>query len=220
MGESLTLKAADGHTFDAYLAEPDGESKGGLVVIQEIFGVNDHMIDVTDAFARHGYTAICPAFFDRAEPGIVLSYTDFGRGREIVGELADEAVLADINAAADRVRSAGQVGVIGYCWGGAMAFLGACKANVDCGVSYYGTRLIQYSPQMKPKVPMQYHYGETDKSFPMDAVEKVMAEQPEGQHFVYPDADHGFSCDGRPQYNAEATKLALERTLKFFEESL
>lgn len=220
MGATLTLTAADGHSFDAYLAEPEGTSKGGLVVVQEIFGVNDHMIDVTDEFARHGYTAICPSFFDRAERGLVLSYTDFGRGREIVGELTDDAVIADVNAAADRVRSAGKVGVIGYCWGGAIAFLGACKANVDCGVSYYGTRLIQYSPQMKPKVPMQYHYGETDKSFPMDAVEKVMAEQPEGQHFIYPDADHGFSCDGRPQYNAEATKLALERSLKFFEETL
>ncbi|MBT4739977.1 MAG: dienelactone hydrolase family protein [Rhodospirillaceae bacterium] len=220
MGTTLTLTAADGHSFDAYLAEPDGMSKGGVVVVQEIFGVNDHMIDVTDEFVRHGYTAICPAFFDRVEPGVVLSYTDFGRGREIVGELADDAVVADLNAAADRVRPAGKVGVIGYCWGGAIAFLGACKANVNCGVSYYGTRLIQYSPQMTPKVPMQYHYGETDKSFPMDAVEKVMAEQPGGQHFVYPDADHGFSCDGRPQYNAEATKLALERSLKFFEETL
>ncbi len=220
MGTTLTLTADDGHSFEAYLAAPDGESKGGLVVIQEIFGVNDHMIDVTDDFARQGYTAICPAFFDRAERGVVLSYSDFGRGREIVGELADEAVIADINAAADKVRSAGKVGVIGYCWGGAMAFLGACKANVDCGVSYYGTRLIQYSTEMKPKVPMQYHYGETDKSFPMDAVEKVMAEQPEGQHFVYPDADHGFSWDGRPQYNADATALALEMVLTFFDETL
>lgn len=220
MGSTIKLTAKDGHAFDAYVAEPDGAPKAGVVVIQEIFGVNDHMMEVTDEFAKNGYLAICPAFFDRVESGLVLSYSDFGRGRDTVGQISDDAVLADINAAADHVRSAGKVGVIGYCWGGAMAFLGASKANVDCGVSYYGTRLIQYSPEMKPRVPMQYHYGETDQSFPMKAVEKVMAEQPEGEHFVYPEADHGFSCTGRPQYNADASQLALGRVLAFFNQTL
>lgn len=220
MGSTITLTASDGQLIEAYVAEPDGTPKAGIVVIQEIFGVNDHMKHVTDNFAAQGYAAICPSFFDRVEPGAVLSYTDFSRGREIVGQLADDAVLADINAAADHVRFAGKVGVIGYCWGGAMAFLGACKGTVDCGVSYYGTRLIQYSPEMKPKVPMQYHYGETDQSFPMDAVEKVMSEQAEGEHFVYEGADHGFSCGDRPQFNPAATELALSRVLKFFGEAL
>lgn len=220
MGTTISVTAADGHSFKAYLAEPEGAPKAGLVVMQEIFGLNDHMEDVTDEFAKHGYLAICPAFFDRVERDAVLSYTDFGRGREIVGQITDDMVIADVNASADRVRPAGKIGAIGYCWGGAMAYLGACKANVDCAVSYYGTRIIQYSPLMKPKVPMQYHYGAEDQSFPMDAVEKVMVEQSEGEHFVYPGADHGFSCDGRPQYNEEATKLALERSLKFFEATL
>lgn len=220
MGAMISVTAEDGHSFDAYLAEPDGAPKAGLVVMQEIFGVNEHMEDVTNEFGQHGYLAICPAFFDRVERKAVLSYTDFGRGRDIVGQITDDMVIADINAAADRVRSAGNVGAIGYCWGGAMAFLGASKANVDCAISYYGTRIIQYSSLMKPKVPMQYHYGEDDQSFPMDAVEKVMAEQPEGEHFIYPGADHGFSCDGRPQYNAEATKVALGRSLKFFNSAL
>ena len=129
-------------------------------------------------------------------------------------------VVADIDAAAAQVRPAGKVGVIGYCWGGAMAFLGACKVYVECGVSYYGTRTIQYSPNMKPKVPFQHHYAATDQSFPMEAVEKVMAEQPEAEHYVYPGAEHGFSCDARPQYNAEATEVALQRTLKFFADNL
>ncbi len=220
MGQTITLTASDGHSFAAYEAKPAGTAKAGLVVIQEIFGVNSHMKEVTDEFAEQGYWAICPAFFDRVEKDLVLSYSDFGRGREVVGEIADDMVIADINAAANHVRAAGKAGVIGYCWGGAMAFLGASKAQVDCGVSYYGTRIIQYSPEMKPAVPMQYHYGEDDKSFPMDAVEKVMTEQPEGEHFVYPGADHGFSCTDRPQYNAAATKLALERSLKFFEAHL
>ncbi len=220
MGSTVQLTAGDGHTFEAYLAEPDGSAIAGLVVIQEIFGVNDHMKEVTDEFAAHGYLAVCPAFFDRVEAGIELSYTDFGRGRDLIGQITDDMVIADINAAAAKVRPAGKVGVIGYCWGGAMAFLGACKDDVDCGVSYYGTRTIQYSPNMKPKVPFQHHYGEVDQSFPMDAVEKVLAEQPEAEHFVYPGADHGFSCDARPQFNAEATALALERTLKFFDTTL
>jgi len=216
MGQTISLTASDGHTFEAYEAKPDDAPKAGLVIIQEIFGVNAHMKEVTDEFAAHGYWAVCPAFFDRVERDLVLSYSDFGRGREVVGEISDDMVIADINAAADHVRGAGKVGVIGYCWGGAMAFLGASKASVDCGVSYYGTRIIQYSPEMKPAVPMQNHYGEDDKSFPMEAVEKVMAEQPDSEHFVYPGADHGFSCTDRPQYNEEATKLALERSLTFF----
>jgi carboxymethylenebutenolidase len=220
MGKTISLTASDGHSFEAYEAKPDGDIKAGLVVIQEIFGVNDHMKEVTDEFAEHGYWAVCPAFFDRVQPGMVLSYSDMGAGRDAVGKISDDMVIADINAAADHVRSVGKVGVIGYCWGGAMAFLGASKAKVDCGVSYYGTRIIQYSPEMKPVVPMQYHYGETDKSFPMDAVKKVMDEQPEGEHFVYPDADHGFSCTDRPQYNADATALALKRSLAFFEANL
>jgi len=220
MGKTISVTAADNHSFKAYLAEPQGLPRGGLVIIQEIFGVTDHMKHVTDEFARNGYLAICPAFFDRVERDTTVSYTDFGRGRELVGQISDEMVIADINAAVDHVSSAGKVGAIGYCWGGAMAFLGGCKANLDCAVSYYGTRIIQYSPLMKPKVPMQYHYGAEDQSFPMDAVEKVMAEQPEGEHFVYAGADHGFSCHDRPQYDAEATELALERALKFFGNSL
>lgn len=220
MGSMTTLTAADGHTFEAYVAEPDGTAKGGVVVIQEIFGLNNHMKEVTDEFASNGYLAICPAFFDRVEPGVEVSYTDFSKGRELIGKISNEMVVADINAAADHVRSAGKVGVIGYCWGGAMAFIGACEANVDCGVSYYGSRIAQFSPTMKPRVPFQHHYGETDQSFPMDAVEKVKTEQPEAEHFVYPGADHGFSCDARPQYNAEATAQALERTLAFFSANL
>lgn len=220
MGNVISVTAADNHSYNAYLAEPKDQPKGGLVVIQEIFGINDHMKHVTDDFAQHGYLAICPAFFDRVERDTILSYTDFGRGREMVGQISDEMVVADINAAVDRVSSAGKVGAIGYCWGGAMAFLGACNANLHCAVSYYGTRIIQYSPLMKPRVPMQYHYGEEDQSFPMDAVEKVMVEQPEGEHFVYAGADHGFSCNDRPQYNADATKLALDRVLKFFGNAL
>lgn len=220
MGSTITLTANGDHSIEAYLAEPDGPAKAGLVVIQEIFGVNDHMKHVTDDFAKQGYLAICPSFFDRVEPGAVLSYTEFGRGRDLAGRMSNDAVVADINAAADRVRSAGKVGVIGYCWGGSMSFLAACEANIDCAVSYYGSRIIQFSPDMKPKVPMQYHYGEIDQSFPMDAVDKVMAEQPEGEHFVYKGADHGFSCNDRPQYNAEATALALSRALKFFNETL
>ena len=220
MGSTLTLTASDGQSIEAYVAEPNGTPKAGIVVIQEIFGVNDHMKHVTDNFAAEGYAAICPSFFDRVEPGAVLPYTDFGRGREIAGQMSNDAVVADINAAADHVRSAGKVGVIGYCWGGSMSFLGACDANIDCAVSYYGSRIIQYSPDMKPKVPMQYHYGEIDQSFPMDAVEKVMSEQPEGEHFVYDGADHGFSCGDRPQFNQVATELALSRVLKFFGETL
>jgi len=217
MGSMITLTAGDGHVLDAYVAEPSGNARASVIIIQEIFGLNEHMKAVTDKFAANGYLSVCPALFDRIEGGVEIPYNDVSKGRELIGKITDDMVEKDINTAADYCRRAGKVGVIGYCWGGAMAFLAACKVNLDCGVSYYGTRITQYSPIMKPKVPFQHHYGEADTSFPMDAVEKVMAEQPEAEHFVYPGAGHGFSCDARPEYNAGATIHAHERTLTFLE---
>ena len=220
MSEIIKIKSDNGHIYDAYVAEPKQKALGSIIVVQEIFGVTEHLKRVTESYADLGYLAICPSFFDRISPGIELSYSEFSKGREIVERITDEMVISDINAASEFLEGVGKIGVVGFCWGGAMVFLAAARCKIDCGVSYYGTRIINYSPNMKPKVPVQYHYGKLDASFPMDAVNKVISEQSEGEHFIYDDADHGFNCDDRSQYNSEASELAFQRASLFFKKNL
>lgn len=216
-GSMITLKASDGHSFGAYKASPAGTAKGGVVILQEIFGVNSHVKHVCDEYAGDGYVAIAPALFDRIEKNAEIGYAEIGRAREIVGKLLDSMLIADMQAAIDDIKGARFVVPIGYCYGGAMAYLAACRCNgISGAVDYYGTRTIQYCETMTPKVPVQYHFGLKDKSIPIEAITKIKAAHPVGTYHIYDDADHGFSCDERPQfYNAAATKLAKERTLSF-----
>lgn len=216
-GTRITLTAADGHTLGAYKAVPAGRPKGGVVILQEIFGVNSHIEDICDAYAADGYVAVAPALFDRVEKNLVLGYTDFTRAREVVSQLTEAMLLADMQAAIAEAAEGGFVVPIGYCFGGAMAYLSACKnTGISGAVDYYGTRTIQYCETMTPTVPVQYHFGAKDKSIPTEAITKIKAAHPVGLFYIYDDADHGFSCDERPQfYNAAATKIAKDRTLKF-----
>ncbi|MDX2224300.1 MAG: dienelactone hydrolase family protein [Rhodospirillaceae bacterium] len=220
-GSMIELTAADGHRLGAYAAIPAGAPKGGVVILQEIFGVNGHIRHLCEEYAADGYVAVAPALFDRAERNLVLSYTDFSRAREIVAGLTPAMLTADMQAAIDetvkRGAKTGMVVPIGYCFGGAMAFLAACQNAGICGaVDYYGTRTIQYCETMTPQVPVMYHFGTLDKSIPPEAITKIKAAHPVGTFFLYEGADHGFSCDERPQfYNAAATKLAKDRTLRF-----
>jgi len=220
MADVIEIRTDDDHVIEAYKSMPSGDPKGAVVVIQEIFGVSNHLKRVTDAYAADGYIAIAPSFFDRVEKNLVLGYSEFDRGRNLAGQLTDDMIINDINAAADAVRGVGKVGLVGYCWGGSAVFLGCCRSNVDCGSAYYGSRIIEYSPQMQPKVPVAYHYGKIDHSLPMDAVQKIIQEQPEGEHHIYEGADHGFNCDDRPQFNSDASNLARKRTLDFFSQHL
>ncbi len=214
-GSKITLKAADGHTFGAYKAEPTGKPKGGVVILQEIFGLNSHVEDVCDEYAADGYVAVAPALFDRVEKDLVLGYSDFTRAREVVAQLTDAMLLADMQAAIDEAAKGGFVVPIGYCYGGAMAYLAACKNKGVVGaVDYYGTRTIQYCETITPEVPVMYHFGSKDKSIPAEGIAKIKAAHPVGTYYIY-DADHGFTCDERPMFDVEATKLSKERTLKF-----
>ncbi|MBL8631399.1 MAG: dienelactone hydrolase family protein [Rhodospirillaceae bacterium] len=215
-GSKIMLKAADGHTFGAYKAAPKNTPKGGVVILQEIFGVNSHIEDVCEEYAADGYVAVAPALFDRVEKDLILGYTEFTRAREIVGQLTEAMLVADMQAAIDECAKAGFVVPIGYCFGGAMAYLAACKnKNVAGAVDYYGTRTIQYCDTMTPEVPVMYHFGAKDKSIPAEGIAKIKAAHPVGTYYIYPDSDHGFTCDERPMYDAAATKLSKERTLKF-----
>jgi len=220
MGETLTLSASDGHSFNAYLAAPAGRPRAGLVVIQEIFGVNSHIRAVTDGFAKDGYLAIAPALFDRAQVNVELGYTppDIAAGREIRGKVSWDDALRDIAAAAARVKSAGKVGCVGYCWGGSLAWLAATRLDFAAAVGYYGGQVYDFRDE-KPRCPVILHFGERDHGIPMEKVEAVKKAQPATPVYVYP-AGHGFSCDHRADFDAAAATLARQRTVEFLAKTL
>ncbi len=216
--ESIALSSSDGHELSAYVARPEGTPRAGLLVLQEIFGVNEHIRSVTDGFAADGYLAIAPAMFDRIKPGIELGYDDFTAARETMAQLQREWCVADMAAAADYARSAGKVGIVGYCWGGAMADLAACHGLVDAAVSYYGRMTVEWL-DLTPQCPVLYHYGERDALIPLATVEQI-ARKRDGEVRVWGGADHGFNCASRPSFHKAAAKQARELTLKFFDTHL
>jgi carboxymethylenebutenolidase len=217
MGTFIEIKAADGHAFAAYLAEPAGKPKGGLIVVQEIFGVNKHMRKVTDEYAADGYLAISPAYYDRVQRNFEVGYDpdDIKAGGAIRAQLNWDNTLADTRAALDRVKSAGKVAITGYCWGGTVAWLAASKVDgLACAIPYYGGGIPDLIND-KPRVPTLCHFGELDKSPSPEKAKEVLARHPEVQAHFYPGAGHGFNCDERGSYNPEASKLARQRTLEF-----
>lgn len=218
MGEFTTIMARDGHEFRCWLAAPPGNARAAIVVIQEIFGVNSHIRAVTDDYAAQGYVAIAPSLFDRVRKGIELGYgpEDIQTGRGYVMQLAQDKTLKDLAAAINVVKHAGRVGVVGYCWGGALAYLAACELPIACAVSYYGARIPQYLDQGKrPKRPMMYHFGERDASIPPEVIGKIRAADPNGIVHLYP-AGHGFNCTERADFDPQSAALARERSLGFF----
>ena len=216
MGRSIELTAADGFRLSAWRAEPVGEPRGAVVVAQEIFGVNSHIRNVCDGFAADGYLAIAPALFDRYERGVDIGYTppDVAKGRELKSQAQIEPALLDIDAARAAVASAGKVAVIGYCWGGFVAWMAAARvAGFACAVPYYGGGILDAAAE-QPRCPVMAHFGERDSGIPVAGVRQLMARHPDAQIFIY-DADHGFNCDQRAAYNPAAAKIARERTLDF-----
>ena len=207
MGKMIQLTASDGHKFDAYRADPAGKPRGGIVVIQEIFGVNSHIKSVTDGFAADGYLAIAPAMFDRVQKGFDVGYEpeDIAKGREVRGKVTTDMAMKDAQAAIDEAKKASKVGIVGYCWGGFVAWMAANKlSGLACSVPYYGGGILD-NTDAAPKVPLMSHFGD----------KKLAEKYPQHQIFIYA-ADHGFNCDQRGSYNAPAAKQARERSLAFF----
>jgi carboxymethylenebutenolidase len=213
MGTNVELAAVDGHRLSAYLAEPQLEPRGGIVVIQEIFGVTRHIRAVADQYAAAGFLAIAPALFDRVERNVDVPYSDMARGFGYVQGLNNEQVLLDVQAAIERVRAAGKVGVVGFCWGGTVAYLAAARTKIDAAVVYYGGGINRHAAE-KPQVPVMFHFGEKDKHIPQSAVAEIKAAYPQGIYHLYP-ADHGFNCTDRASFDPASAKLALERSLEF-----
>jgi carboxymethylenebutenolidase len=218
MGESITLKAADGHSLGAYIARPSTDPRGGVVVVQEIFGVNSHIRSVCDRYAKAGYLAIAPAIYDRIEPDVQLGYSpeDITRGRDIRGKCTMENVMLDVSAAIDKIAEAGKTGIVGYCWGGTIVFVSACRLGdkLSCGAVYYGGQIIPHLNE-KPAVPLTMHFGDLDTSIPAADIARIRAAHPEATVHIYEGADHGFNCDQRKQFNADAARLTERRTLLF-----
>ncbi len=217
MGKTLTLTASDGFVLDAYRADPAGTPRGGIVVLQEIFGVNPHIRSVADRFAAEGYAAIAPALFDRVKKGVELDYDQAGiqAGSELAKQARLVDTLKDIAAAVEALRSAGRVGVVGYCWGGTLAYAAALdEPHVAAAVCYYGGGIAGLVGRV-PTVPVMMHFGERDAHIPLTDVEAIRAAGPTLQVFTYP-ADHGFNCDARGSYDKPSADLAFSRTLPFF----
>lgn len=222
MSEHKTLKAEDGHQLDAYVARPKGEPIAALVVVQEIFGVNAHIRSVADSYAKDGFLAVAPALFDRIERGVELKYEgeDRQKAMALSGKLKMDDLLKDTRAAIDyaRIQSGKKTGVIGYCLGGSIAWLCACRFNIDAAVGYYGGYIPQFVGE-QPKCPVMLHFGEKDDHIPLESVDKVRAAHPEVQIYLY-DAGHGFNCDARASYDPESARIARERSLAFLKKSL
>ena len=221
MGEVIELTAGDGFKLAAYRADPKSKPRGGLVVAQEIFGVNSHIQSVCEGFAEDGYAVIAPALFDRWQRGVDLGYTpeDIAKGRELKGRTQIDATLLDVAAARNAVSAVGKVGVVGYCWGGYIAWVAASRlSGFACAVPYYGGGMLEAASE-KPKCPVMAHFGERDANIPVDGVRKLATAHPEAQVFIYA-ADHGFNCDQRGSYDAASAKLARQRTLEFFRRNI
>jgi carboxymethylenebutenolidase len=221
MGKMIELIAADGFRLSAYRAEPEGGPRGGVVVAQEIFGVNSHIKSVCDGFAKDGYLAIAPALFDRYERNVDIGYTadDIARGRALKVKATTDAALQDIAAARDALSDTGKVGVVGYCWGGFISWMSACRlSGFACAVTYYGGGMLEAIAET-PKCPVMAHFGERDSMIPVDGVKRFAAAHPDVELFIYA-ADHGFNCDQRGSYDAAAAALARERTLQHFRRHL
>ncbi len=224
MANFIDLQSADGFVFPAYVAEPAGKPKGAVVVLQEIFGVNSHIRSVADGYAAAGYLAVAPATFHRAKPGVDMGYTEADMNAGFALKTAVEAlpapgVLQDIQAAINHAAqtSGGKVGIVGFCWGGLLAWRAACTlSGLSAAVPYYGGGMTAGDePARRPACPVMAHFGNQDHWIPLDTVEAFKKAQPGVEVHVY-EANHGFNCDQRGSYNEAAAKLAKERSLAFF----
>ena len=213
MGNMIELSAADGFRPAAYLAEPTGKPRGGLVVIQEIFGLTRHIRALADQYAAQGYLSVAPGIFDRIERNVDVPYSDMARGYAYMQKTHLAQVMLDIDAGVARVRGAGKVGVVGYCWGGMLAYLAAARLKVDAAIAYYGGGIDKHLDE-KPRVPVLFHYGEKDTHIPLATVDKVRAAVPGATFHLYP-AEHGFNCTDRASYEPKSAQLAFQRSLEF-----
>jgi carboxymethylenebutenolidase len=223
LGKHFSLVASDSFKLGAYRADPSGAAKGGIVVIQEIFGVNHHIRTVCDRLAAEGYAAVAPALFDRQQPNFECGYSpdEIANARKFVANPDWAAMMKDVQAAIDDAKGSGPTAIIGFCLGGSIAFLAAARLKgLSAAVGFYGGQIAKNADE-KPKIPTQLHFGELDASIPMSDVEMIKQKRgADCEIYVYPGAQHGFYCDERGSYNETAAKLAWQRSLAFLQTHL
>jgi carboxymethylenebutenolidase len=211
----IELTDNGGRKLSAYRVDPDGTPKGAVVVVQDVFGVDPDIRKAADDFAAKGYVAIAPFLFDSVAANVVLNHDDSGvaAGKELVQQIGTERAISDIQRAVDAVKSAGKVTIVGYGWGGYLAYLSANRVSgVACTVGYYGEGIVDENRE-KRRVPTLLHFGEDDPQIPFADVDQFRSRRPDVSAFSYAGAAHAFNCDGRDSYHDEAAKSALERTL-------
>lgn len=229
MGEWISLTSADGHQFAAWRQLPASKPKGGLVLVQEAFGVNHHIREVAGRFAALGYEVMAPAMFDRYERGFEVGYTqeDIARGISMLPRVDWDKTLLDVEAArialsvalSDTLADAKKrIGIVGYCFGGSVAWLAAGRLRFAAAVAYYGSRIPDSSGRA-PRCPLIAHFGRKDKSIPVERVEEIVRAYPDIPVYLY-DAGHGFSCDERAAFDRVAHDLAWQRTVDFLQAHL
>jgi carboxymethylenebutenolidase len=211
--ETIKLTAADGFSFEAFHAWPKQGSHGGLVILQEIFGLTDQLKEVVRSYARDGYDVIFPCLYDRVAPGTVVPFSDPNRGRDMAYGLDLDKVMLDIAATVDRVQGKHGVSVLGFCWGGGVIVRAAAELNLRGAIAFYGTRLPTYLNQ-KPKCPLLFHFGKTDPNSTPEIIEQVRKAFPSAETYIY-EAGHAFANEVRPTYVEEAAKTARSRTIEF-----
>src|SRR5713226_4374107 len=223
MGKPLSLTAKDSHRLGAYRADPAGKSRGGIVVVQEIFGVNHHIRSVCDRLAALGYTAVAPALFDRFVRDFECGYSpdEIAKARGFLTNVDWDAMVRDIAAAADVLRPSGKLSVIGFCMGGTMAYLAATRLDgLAAAVCFYGGQIVKHADN-KPRCPTQMHFGDQDASIPMTDVETIKQKRGgDSEIYVYPGAGHGFHCDERGSFHEASAKTAWQRAMDFLKKHI
>ena len=215
-----TVTSADGHEFAVYTAQPSGNTKGLVVVVQEIFGVNEHIRSVADRYAELGYMAVAPSLFDRVQKNVELNYDEDGIevGRKIAFEdLSMDEVMMDIEATIGHYPQGGGVGIVGYCWGGSICYVAAARLSdkISAASGYYGGQIMPHIEE-EPRVPLMLHFGAEDAGIPLENVHAIAQRWPHIDVHIYEEAGHGFNCDARGSYEESSAALALERTLEHF----
>ena len=207
--------AKDGHITDVYVAKPESQALATVVVLQEIFGITAHIKDICNQYASNGYLVAAPALYDRIRKNIVLDYSSFVEGKDYKMQLNDEQTLMDIEATIALAKKDSKVAVVGFCFGGALAYLASTRINLNCTISYYGGGIAEKYINQKPLCPIMYHFGALDAAIPLSEVAEIKSRHPEGVFHIYEDAGHGFNCNFREDYHEDSAKIAAKRTLDF-----
>ncbi len=221
MGQTIEARMRDGASIRVYRADPEGTPRAGLAIMHEAFGMNDHIRDLCERYAAEGYLALAPALYDRAEKGVEIpgyGAEDLARGRELRRKVEWDPAVADMKTVIGLAREAGAVGVVGYCWGGSLAWLAATRCGADAAVGYYGGQIVQFIDE-RPGCPFMAHFAERDVHVPPESAATLRRRHPGVPVHVY-DANHGFNCDRRADYDAGAAALAWDRTSGFLAANL